>query len=283
MNVGILVNQQKKAARETLLRLCDALLGVGVGVFLEEECASWNERVESLAVGDFSREVDVAIVLGGDGTMLNAVGKLAPFEKPIAGLNLGTLGFLTSYGANELEEFARILVEQRFTTSARTLLDARIVGGAEERRFTALNEITVTRGEAARLVSLRALVNGELLNHYRADGLIVATPTGSTAYSLSAGGPLISPHAGVFVLTPICPHSLSDRSLVLSDGCEISLSLENEMEGGCVFTVDGRETVFLETGERVVVKKADWVLRLLDLEGHSFYRTLREKMRWNGG
>jgi NAD+ kinase len=146
-----------------------------------------------------------------------------------------------------------------------------------------LNEVTLARGQTGRLVSLLATVDGELLNHYRADGLIVATPTGSTAYSLSAGGPLIAPTSGVFVITPICPHSLSQRSLVLSDDVEIGLSPENTDEGQLLFTVDGRDTVPISAETRITVRKASRGFHLLRLEGRSFYEALRQKLKWHGG
>ena len=134
-----------------------------------------------------------------------------------------------------------------------------------------------------RLVGLRASVDGELLNRYRADGLIVATPTGSTAYSLSAGGPLISPSAGVFVITPVCPHTLSQRSLVVDDGVKVELAPDGEMDGPMLFTVDGRDCVELNEGDRVVVEKSAQTLNLLRLVGRSFYSALRQKLNWRGG
>jgi NAD+ kinase len=133
------------------------------------------------------------------------------------------------------------------------------------------------------LVSLRVTLNGELLNTYRADGLIVATPTGSTAYSLSAGGPLIAPTAGVFVITPICPHTLSHRSLVLGDENEIELAPDQEGSGPMLFSVDGRDVVRLREGGRVIVRKAEGCFHLLRLAGHSFYETVRRKLNWRGG
>jgi len=154
--------------------------------------------------------------------------------------------------------------------------------GQAHSSFIALNEVTLARGETGRLVSVSAAVNGELLNHYRADGLIVATPTGSTAYSLSAGGPLIAPSAAVFVITPICPHSLSQRSLVLSDDSVVEISPEALDSGPMLFTVDGRDTTRIEPGDRIVVKKAAHSLHLLLLEDRSFYQALRQKLRWQG-
>ncbi len=155
--------------------------------------------------------------------------------------------------------------------------------GGGEREFMALNEVVLMRGETGRLVSLEARVDGELLNRYRADGLIVATPTGSTAYSLSAGGPLISPRAGAFVLTPICPHSLSNRSVVVGDGSLIEIMPAGENTEPILFAVDGREVLRLAAGGVVRVEKGEKPFCLIRMPDHSFYETLRKKLRWFGG
>jgi NAD+ kinase len=215
--------------------------------------------------------------------MLNALSKLGNFQNPVAGINIGTLGFLTSCTDDELDVFVAAVAEKRFSTSIRTLLEATVHrAGKPPESFIALNEVTLARGDTGRLVSLRAEVNGELLNDYRADGLIVATPTGSTAYSLSAGGPLIAPSADVFVITPICPHSLSQRSLILSDDCTIELSSQDPDCGHMIFTVDGRDSIHIDPGDRIEVKKASRSFLLLLLEGRSFYGALRQKLHWQG-
>lgn len=215
--------------------------------------------------------------------MLNALSRLGNFEKPVAGINIGTLGFLTSCKDDELNVFAAAIAEGRFATSIRTLLEAAVHReGKSPESFIALNEVTLARGDTGRLVSLRARVNKELLNDYRADGLIVATPTGSTAYSLSAGGPLIGPDAAVFVITPICPHSLSQRSLVLSNESVIELSSEDRESCPMLFTVDGRDSIRIEPGDRIEVKKAARSFHLLRLDDRSFYEALRQKLHWQG-
>ena len=215
--------------------------------------------------------------------MLHALARLGDFHKPVAGINIGTLGFLTTCKDNELAVFADALADGHYATCARTLLEATVYRSNKPAvSFIALNEITVARGTTGRLVSLRARVNGELLNDYRADGLIVATPTGSTAYSLSAGGPLIAPGAAVFLITPICPHSLSQRALVLADSCVVHLSSEDSDCGSMLFTVDGRDSVRIEPGDRIEVKKSARFFHLLRLADQSFYLALRQKLGWQG-
>lgn len=250
---------------------------------LDDQTAQLAGEDGGIPASEFARQVQIAAVLGGDGTMLHAVSRLGNFEKPVAGINIGTLGFLTSCKDDELDIFAAAVAEGRYTTSVRTLLEATVQRqGKPPESFIALNEVTLARGETGRLVSLRARVNGELLNDYRADGLIVATPTGSTAYSLSAGGPLIVPCAAVFVITPICPHSLSQRSLVLADNATVELSSEDRESGPMIFTVDGRDNIHIGPGDRIEVKKAARSFHLLRLEGSTFYGALRQKLHWQG-
>ena len=283
MNIGILANPHNPESIPAVKALREALQARGVTTVLDEETAALAGESGGVPVGRFSQQVDVAVVIGGDGTMLNAVSRLGAFDAPVAGINIGRLGFLTTCTDDEISEFADAVASQNYSISVRTMLEAIVHRpGVEPLVFKALNEITLARGETGRLVSLVAKVNGELLNAYRADGLIVATPTGSTAYSLSAGGPLVSPPAGVFLMTPICPHSLSQRSLVLADSCVVELSSDDAETGPMIFTVDGRESMPIEAGDRIEVKKSAQSFQLLRLEGRSFYEALRQKLGWQG-
>ena len=283
MNVGILANPHKPGSTPTLLALRAALGARGIASILEQQTAALVGESDGVPAASLSAHVDLVAVIGGDGTMLHALSRLGNFEKPVAGINIGTLGFLTTCKDHELDVFAAALADGRFTTCVRTLLEATVHRTAKPAvTFSALNEITVARGETGRLVSLRARVNGELLNDYRADGLIVATPTGSTAYSLSAGGPLIAPGAAVFLITPICPHSLSQRALVLSDSCLIELSSADQDSGPMLFTVDGRDSMHIEPGDHIEVKKSARSFHLLRLVHESFYLALRQKLGWQG-
>jgi NAD+ kinase len=283
VNVGILANPHKPGSIPTLNALRVALAARGISTILDEQTAALAGESGGVPALLFSEQVEVAAVIGGDGTMLHALSRLGDFQKPVAGINVGHLGFLTSCKEDELDIFADAVAETSYTTSIRTLLEATVHrDGKPDATFTALNEVTLARGVTGRLVSLRARVNGEILNDYRADGLIVATPTGSTAYSLSAGGPLIAPNAGVFLITPICPHSLSQRALVLSDACVVELSSEDRECGPMIFTVDGRDSVRIEPGDLIEVRKSEKSFHLLRLEGRSFYEALRQKLGWQG-
>lgn len=283
MKVGILANPTKPGSIPTLRALRKELGKHGITTVLDDEAARLVAEDYSIPAAEMAAEVDLVAVIGGDGTMLHAVEKLGRFEKPVAGINVGTLGFLTSCTDDELTHFATAIAEKRYDTSRRTLLEATVSRpGAEPRKFHALNEVALARGETGRLVSLTAKVDDRLLNHYRADGLLVCTPTGSTAYSLSAGGPLVAPGAAVFLVTPICPHSLSQRSLVLADDSTVELSAREEDGGPMLFTVDGRDSLRIDADGKITVRKSDRIFHLLRLNGRTFYQALRQKLGWQG-
>jgi NAD+ kinase len=281
VKVGIIANPNKSGAKKTLQKLIKALEKKNIVPILETQTAALISSSKGVLASTFPDSCEVVAVLGGDGTMLDAANKIGPAEIPVAGINIGTLGFLTTCTDEELDIFAQAVVDQSYTLIKRMQLRAIVTKeDGSEQSFRALNEITLARGQTGRLVALDAWVDGELLNHYRADGLIVATTTGSTAYSLSAGGPLIAPKAEVFVITPICPHSLSNRSLVVSDSSIVELAPAKDAECPMLFTVDGRETLEIGLGDRVRVEQAGHALPLLRLKGRTFYSTLRQKLGW---
>jgi NAD+ kinase len=281
VNVGIIANPHKSGASQTLRNLCAALENEGISWFLEKQTAQLINSPDGVDASTFPDICNVVAVLGGDGTMLDASNKIGPADIPVAGINIGTLGFLTTCTDTELDLFAHTVATGNYTLTKRIQLRATITtADGTVKRFRALNEITLARGQTGRLVSVDAWVDNELLNHYRADGLIVSTATGSTAYSLSAGGPLIDPRAEVFLITPICPHSLSNRSLVVSDSSVIQLAPAADAECPMLFTVDGRDVIEINQGSRVVVEQAGHALPLLRLPDRTFFSTLRKKLSW---
>lgn len=252
----------------------------GIEVVLEEETAC---LIQEEGERDFAGSADLVISLGGDGTLLETLHRIGPTPIPIAGVNIGTLGFLTACTDEEVDQLSEHLATGEMNVVERSMLKVEMIEeGGQAHEFLALNEAVLMRGETGRLVSLEARVDGELLNHYRADGLIVATPTGSTAYSMAAGGPLLGPHAGVFVITPICPHSMSNRSLVVGEDAVIELSPAGNGEEPILFSVDGRDILRIEKDSIVRVSRHAESLRLVRLPGHSFYETLRRKLHWLG-
>lgn len=292
MNVGIIANPRKESAWQALRDLIGLLEEADFTAFVEDDTASdlsytvpeGNKKVKIIPALEMDSACDIVLVMGGDGTILDAAHRLGPSSVAVAGINLGHLGFLTSCNDTEMQLLVDALKEQTYRVVPRILLQATIIhlDGKEESHF-AVNDITLTRGQTGRLVALDAYIDGDLLNHYRADGLIVATPTGSTAYSLAAGGPIISPLAKNFVITPICPHSLSNRSLVLTDKSAVELISVDDSKASTLFTVDGQCIVEVEHGGRIRVEKADHELNIVRLKGRSFYSTLRKKLHWGEG
>jgi NAD+ kinase len=281
MKVGIIANPHKPGAAKTIQSLIEVLGRHGIETELENDSAKIIGVESMRSASQLAESCDVIAVLGGDGTMLNATHRIGPTDTPLAGINIGTLGFLTSCTDDELELFAQALLENSYKVIPRILLETCItyVDGRTESDF-AVNEITLSRGQTGRLISLDAFIDGALLNHYHADGLIVATPTGSTAYSLAAGGPLLSPIAKAFVITPICPHSLTNRSLVLDDSSEVELVTTDESDCLAFYSIDGRDVIELPCDARISIKKADHQLHLLRLKDRSHFSTLRKKLNW---
>lgn len=282
MIVGVYANPTKADAPSALRHIDKTLKSYGATIHYHTQAA---ELIGKEGDEDFFSEADLVISLGGDGTMLETVRKMGgqPTTR-LAGINIGTLGFLTTCTDEEFDLFAKELFENDLEDIDVSMLEVQMVEeGKGEQTFIALNEVVLMRGETGRLVNLEAYVDNQLLNRYRADGLIVATPTGSTAYSLAAGGPLIAPKAGVFVINPICPFSLSNRALVVSNQSEIELTpCEGEKEP-VLFTVDGREVLQVAPDSVVKVKKAKESLKLVRMPHHSYYERLRVKLGWSGG
>lgn len=280
MTIGIIANPRKEDAKKTIEQLITRLEKQGASYLLEQDTAKLISS-EGLSGSELAEKSDIIAVLGGDGTMLDAAFRLGCTSTPIAGINIGTLGFLTSCTDEELDLFVESVISKNYRIVPRMQLEAIVChpDGTKD-KHTALNEITINRGMTGRLVELEALIDGNLLNHYRADGLIVATPTGSTAYSLAAGGPLISPLAKVIAITPICPHSLSNRSLVLSDESEVEITSIDSEGSPIIYTVDGRVIVEVQQGGSIKIRKSPHYINLIRLEDRSFFSTLRHKMNW---
>lgn len=281
--IGITANDEKDGAETFLKRFVPALRERGVRVVLDNLSASFTDD-EGVPFDQMVCEAELVVVLGGDGTMLHAVQKMLPDLRPTIGVNVGSLGFLTFSRGDDPEETARILVDGEYRISPRRLVEGVVKrDGKELCRVQALNEITLTRSNVARMIRVEASVRGDLLNRYHADGLIISTPTGSTAYSMSAGGPIVSPVAEVILLTPICPHALSDRAVVVGDKEAIELRVvTSSPDDRVVLTVDGHERHAIVEGDVLEVRLANDFLPLGMRTDRSFYEILRRKLRWHG-
>ncbi|MCD8071335.1 MAG: NAD(+)/NADH kinase [Akkermansiaceae bacterium] len=276
--IGFWLSHDKEGTARVSELLGQACRRAGIEVLPMEPAAEDSPSWEGL---------EALICLGGDGTMLSAAAWAARHGVILGGVNLGRLGFLTTCSGEEISKLAEILADGSFEVRERAMLQARVqrgAGGDSGSTRLALNELSLMRAQMGKMVDLDVEVNGRLLNRYHADGVLVATPSGSTAYSLSAGGPLIWPEVRVLCVTPVCPHSLTNRSVILPDDVQIALR-PRERRGrrdDMIFSLDGRRTYRLKLDETLLLERAPVNLRLLLMPGSNFAALLRAKMRWQG-
>lgn len=280
--IGLIANHAKAGAAELVSEIVGACRQRSLSFVLEAETAKLAGAQSSATPSDLVRDCDLLVVLGGDGTILQVLHELCDEFKPILGINIGTLGFLTCASAAAWPDALDAIANGTYQLSERTLLDVDVMrDGQRLSRHIALNDAVISRGELSRLIKLDVRVDGATLSEYNADGLIIATPTGSTAYSLSAGGPVLAPDSGVFVVTPICPHVLTMRSVMVSDHSRIDIN--PSLGTGDVFlSLDGQQSIRILLGDQIRITKAPQHLSLAMLPGMSFFEVLRQKLKWSG-
>ena len=234
-------------------------------------------------VNEISKQTDLVIALGGDGIILKAARQVSRFKLPVLGVNLGGLGFLAGVNSSDLYPTLDLILQKRFKTEERMLLCAQVVHkGKTAGKFLALNDVVVKNGITARVIKLRLEVNNQYVATYVGDGLIISTPTGSTAYSLAASGPIVHPDLSLIILSPICPHTLALRPLIISSKDTIKIWVETD-HNEVILTMDGQENIPLKLGDFVQVRRAKERLKLIVPEKKSYYQVLRTKMKWGGG
>ncbi len=277
--IGIICKPDRPEPLEILKGLVPWLIERKLEVYLEKEIAAF-EGAKSVPRAEFHGIVDMVVVLGGDGTMLGTARLVASKGIPVLGVNLGGLGFITEIYTDELFPALEKIIRGECPAEERMMLAARIVRGGEEiSRYTALNDIVINKGAVARIIDLEVRVNKTYVTLFKSDGAIVATPTGSTAYSLSAGGPILYPTLHALVLTPICPHTLTNRPLVLPDDAKIELTLKSHSDG-VFLSPDGQVGYTLMTGDSVEVEKSPYVATLFRAGGRDHFDILRSKLKW---
>lgn len=270
---------------ESLVALGRFLRDRGVTVYVEEATAerALPEARQEFVAASFAAigaQADVAIVLGGDGTMLNAARQLARFGVGLVGVNQGTLGFMTDIGRNEMLSVMEELLDGRFKPEARLMLDAEIYRGNRELTANlALNDVVIDKGAIGRMIGLDLFIDGEFIYTLRADGLIVTTPTGSTAYSLSANGPIMHPALNGIGLVPLCPHALSNRPVLVGEQSELELRVTHGDDPRLHF--DGQVTCDLRPGDSVRIRRSGYTIRFLHPPAYSYFGMLRQKLRWS--
>lgn len=275
---------QGSRARPALADVAAFLQAQGCAVVIEEQTAS-NAALSDYPVLDLpaiGQQCDLCLVVGGDGTMLGIGRQLASYGVPLIGINHGRLGFMTDIPFGSFESVLPPMLRGEFEEDRRLLMHARVLrDGACVFDGLAMNDVVVHRGGAAGMVELRVEVDGHFVANQRADGLIVATPTGSTAYSLSAGGPILHPAIAGWVLAPIAPHTLSNRPVVLSSDSEVAIEIVSDREA--IANFDMQSLSSLQPGDRIIVRRSEHSVRFLHPRGWSYFDTLRQKLHWNEG
>jgi NAD+ kinase len=281
--VGLVANPEKSSCAAVVQQAARLIRASGREPVADEATARLAKLKTSIGrdATAVARETDLLLVFGGDGTMLRAARDTADAGTPLLGVNLGGLGFLTAISAGHFAKELRAVWQGKFTIETRPLIEVGGSLGGQLVSRPALNDFVVSRGAGSRLIELEVTVDGEELTRYRCDGLIVSSPTGSTAYSLAAGGAIVSPRAEVFTLTPICPHTLSNRSVVVSLHSTIGIrALSGRIE--TLLSADGEVVAPMAAGESVVIRRSERSTRLLHSAGTSFFKTLRQKLNWSG-
>lgn len=281
-NIALIGKYKNPEITKPLIQLADLLARAGASVFIDQSTAAHisPNAYQQIALEEMRGRIDLAIVMGGDGTLLNVARTLAPFDIPLVGVNQGRLGFLTDISLDNMLPTITAILNGEFVSEQRMLLSARVLRDNREAfQSLAFNEVALHRGDAGGMIEFEVRINGEYLYNQRADGLIVATPTGSTAYALSAGGPILHPALDLIALVPVCPHILSNRPIVLNSDSEVEILLHRSSRAG--LRTDSHNHLDLQIGDKIIVVRHPSTACLLHPVGHSYYNTLREKLLWN--
>ena len=282
-NVGLIAKHGDERVAKTLQNLCSYLSDLHVNIFLDARNAKSlpNFQLTSADRETLAKSCDLVIIIGGDGTFLSAARSLGPHDARLLGINLGRLGFLTDISPADMNQHLGEIFAGNFTVEKRFLLRATIMRGGERViAEDALNDVVVHKWNIARLIEFETYVDARLVNSQRSDGLIVSTPTGSTAYALSGGGPVLCPTLEAVVLVPICPHTLSSRPIVVDAGSRIEIVMGKGAPAEAQLTCDGQTTLELEPGDRICIRKRDGYLNLIHPASYDYYATLRTKLHW---
>ncbi len=280
--IALIGKYQSPEIGETLRTLANFLRGYGGTVLIEQGTAS-STGTSGFPIANYEEigaRADLAVILGGDGTMLNTARRMVEYGVPLVGINQGRLGFMTDISRHDmLERFAELL-QGHYTTDRRFLLEATILRGGEcALRALALNDVVVNKGELGRMIEFEVKIDSEFIYNQRSDGMIVCTPTGSTAYALSANGPILHPAVPGIALVPLCPHALSNRPITVSDGSTIEITLVAPHDARVHF--DGQTSFDARAGDCVRIARSAHSVTLLHPPGYSYFAMLREKLRWS--
>lgn len=279
MKISIFPNFNNDGVLQTCEEICKELDKLGV----EYSVAKCNESDETgtlplfFDTNELIENCDIVIVVGGDGTTLNVAKAASLHNKLTLGINAGRLGFMSGLERDELSLLNR-LVSGDYEVEERMMINARLLSENGTQDFICLNDAVITRGDLARLIDVTVKSDGRVITKNRADGMIIATPTGSTAYSMAAGGPVVSPDNSCFVVTPICPHSLVNRSIVFSSDKELEITVENDKNNTSYLSIDGEKSVTVTKNSKIIISKSEYVAKLIKIKPESFYEILNKKL-----
>ncbi len=280
--IGLFVNEDKDRNLEYTRIIADRIIKRGGSIILDPRIASGLDlKVDPVVCDDreLFRMCDVVMTVGGDGTFLKAARKAYASGTPILGVNLGSLGFLTDVDRNEINEAVDLVLAGKYRIEERMMLESRLVrDGREIARDFALNDVVISRKALSRILHLRTCINGDFIDSFPGDGIIISSPTGSTAYSLSAGGPIVEPDMDIMIITPICPHILYSRSFITTGDREIEVTVDKNYGLSAMVTVDGQKGYEAQSGDTIHVRKASHKVRMVKIHSYSFFNILRSKI-----
>ncbi|STZ76720.1 NAD(+) kinase [Bergeriella denitrificans] len=285
-NIGIVTRPNTPGIEHTAHRLIDFLQREGFGIYLDEQSVGEQAllpediaRCRAAAKADLGKTCDLVVVLGGDGTFLSVAREVAPRAVPMIGINQGHLGFLTQISHENMTEGLKPILEGKYLPEERILLEIELVRDGEVcERSLALNDCVLSRGGAGQMIEFEVFINREFVYTQRSDGLIVSTPTGSTAYALAAGGPILQAGSRVVTLVPICPQSMTNRPIAVSDSSEIEVLVTKSGDARVHF--DGQSFLDIQNLDRLIIRRYHNPLRVLHPTDYQYYRTLRQKLHW---
>lgn len=281
MKTAVVLNLSKQKAITCAREIAILMLANNAEVLMLSEYRELFKGIQITYIDNIEEmfeSADIAITVGGDGTIIHAAKYSARQNTPLIGVNVGRLGFAAEVEPDETESLLRIL-KGDYQNESRILLDVEVIKNGKSRHYLAVNDAIIARGQLSKIVDLKLSLDGEEIANYRADGLLFATPTGSTAYSLSAGGPIIAPQMDCLMMTPVCPHSLFSRSVLFSGESELSITVKIPSECCCVLTIDGEKNVDILAEDKVIIRKSELKLKLISLYKRNFYKRLNEKLK----
>jgi len=280
--IGIIAKDDSDAVSQTVRQLFDFLRDKSCEVLFDQSAEGLIENTDCVSRETLAQQSDLAIVVGGDGTFLSAVRSLADFGTPVLGINLGRLGFLADISPDQMLEHLQQILDGQYVDESRFLLEAEVIRSGETvARADAFNDVVVHIRDVARMIEFETYINGQFVNFQRSDGLVISTPTGSTAYALSSGGPLLHATLDAMVLVPICPHTLSNRPLVINANSTVEVVIGDSKQTTSQVTFDGQTAFDVIAGDKIVVRKKQNIIHLIHPASYDYYDILRAKLHWS--